>query len=338
MALAPVFPLSEERLEVEEVYKSFLVSNARNSKRTAGEYKSRVEEFFQMTAKKDLEFLTLEDIQKIKLSHVKLYVNELTQRGNTDKTISTKLYTVKSFYNELLKNELQVNPMIFDINLNIKSKQTESLSFEELDMLYEFMLNEKALSLEKYLFVKTLFVTGNRASATLNMTWDDITQKNDLVTGQKVWVVTVADKGGRDGKEKDKPIPDEFYEELQQLRTESNKLFNFTYTTIIRAFDRFSKKIGRDITPHSMKATGVTLGYQLTKDIELCRQYASHEDISTTALYLNEEKSYVNQLSYNMCRKLDESKLLNMSREELLNFLMDNKNADLKRSILMRLG
>lgn len=329
-----VVQLNAEQLVIWEVWESWLESCARASGGTAKEYKSRVEEFFKLTAETEVEFLTLNIIKKIKHSHVKKYVGKLTEKGNSDNTISAKLYTVKSFYNELLKNELEVNNMIFKVKLNVEEKHHESLSFEELETLYEFMLNEKEKGLEKYLLLKTLFTTGNRKSATFNMTWkDSFSQKNDIETGQKVWIVHEMDKGK---KTKDKPIPDEFYEELQQLNKGQDKVFSIATKTVERALERFSKQLGRKITMHSMKATGVTLGYQMTKDINLCKQYASHEDISTTAIYLREEKSYVNQLSYNMSRKLDESKLLNMSHEKLLEFIMKNK--DIKTSILVRLG
>lgn len=324
----------EERQKIMDVWNTWLGSFARNSKGTAKEYRSRVKEFFQLTIQTDIQFLTLEKIKKIKYHHVKTYVEKLTEKGNSDKTISTKLYTVKSFYNELLKNELFVNNTIFKVNLNIDENHHEALSFDELDMLYEFMLNEKEKALEKYLFLKTLFTTGNRQGATFKMTWEDsFKRKVDMDTGKEVWIVEVIDKGK---KRVEKPIPDEFYEELQQLNKGQKKVFPIADRTVERALERFSEKIGRNITMHSMKATGVTLGYQMTKDINLCKQYASHEDISTTAIYLREEKSYVNQLSYNMSRKLDETKLLNMSHEELLQFIMNNK--DIKTSILVRLG
>lgn len=327
----------KEHLKIAKVYDSFLRSNARNSKKTAKEYESRVKEFFLMTLEKMIPYITLEEINSIKHSDVKLYVSKLTERGNADKTISSKLYTVKSFYNELLKEGMKVNSTIFKVKLKIEEKHHESLSFDELDMLYDFMLNEeKELGLEKYLLLKTLYTTGNRKSATFNMSWSDsFSRQIDIETGQQVWVVTVLDKGK---KVIEKPITDEFYAELQQLNKGSDKVFTIATKTVERALERFSKKIGRNITMHSMKSTGVTLGYSLYKDINLCKQYASHEDISTTALYLREEKSYVKQLSYNISRTLDESRLLSMSREELLDFIMKKENSDIKSAIILRLG
>ncbi|MFJ8247350.1 tyrosine-type recombinase/integrase [Peribacillus asahii] len=334
--VSQLIPFNKEQLAVTKVYQTFLASHERNSSRTSEGYEARVREFFNLILKKPIEYLTIEDIDSIKHSDVQRYVSKLENKGNSNNTIKVKLYSVSSFYKSLLKDDMKVNPAVLGVELNVEEKHHEALSFNELEQLYDFMLNEeKEMGLVKYLFLKTLFTTGNRKTSTLSMTWkDSFIQRTDIETGKRVWVVSVVDKGK---KIVEKPIPDEFYEELQQLNEGKEKVFNIASKTIERALERFSKKLGRNITIHSMKATGVTLGYQLTKDMNLCKQYASHEDISTTAIYLRDERSYVKQLSYNMSRRLDESKLLNMSRDELIEFLMDNKNKDIKNSILLRL-
>ena len=323
--------------KVQDVYKSFLGIHGNNSEKTALEYDKRVREFFRLTLDKDIEHVTLDDIQSITKSDVQnKYIDKLMENENQGNTIKTKLNSVRSFYNELLSNDLSVNPMIFKIKISTDVQHVNSLSFEELGSLYKFMLEEeKEMGLEKYLFLKTLFTTGNRKTATLNMTWrDNFLRKTDVETGQKVWVVKVIDKGK---KIVEKPIPDEFYEELQQLNRGQDKVFAISSKTIERSLERFSEKIGKKITIHSMKSTGVTYGYSLYKDINLCKQYASHEDISTTAIYLRDESSYTKQLSYNLSRTLDESILEDMSHEELLEFILDKKNEDIKNSILLRL-
>lgn len=329
-----VYDFNPSQSEVNKIYRSFIDFHERNSEKTAVEYASRIEEFFESILGRELKFVTIEDIQGIMHNDVKTFVKTLSEKGNTDKTIAAKLYSVASFYNELQKNNIAVNPAVLKVSLKIKKNHHESLSFEELEELYQFVLAEKEKPLMKYLYLKTLFTTGNRKTATLNMKWSNFSRKTDMETGRRVWVVTVTDKGG---KEIEKPISDEFYEELQQLNDGQEKVFQISDKTIERSLKRFSEQVGRNITIHSMKATGVTLGYQLTKNINLCKQYASHEDISTTAIYLRDEKSYVNQLSYNMSRELEESRLLEMSREELIEFLMDHKNRDIKNSILLRL-
>lgn len=327
--------IREDHLDVQDVFKAFIKSHERNSTRTAKEYEVRIAEFFRVVISKETKFVTMLDIEKIKHSHIKMYVSYLTEQGNTDKTIATKLYTLKSFYNDLLKNDLKVNPTIFAVNLKIQKNHHEALTFDELDSLFKFMQEEKAMGLEKYLFLKTLYTTGNRRSATFSLKWSDFKQKRDPETNDLVWIVSTIDKGG---KHVEKPISDEFYAELKQLDNGQENVFGISSKTIERALKRFSQTIDKDISMHSMKATGVTLGYAMTKDINLCKQYASHADISTTAMYLREEVNYTKQLSYNMSKELDDDALLEMSHEDLIRFIMDSKNVDIKKSILMRIN
>ncbi|PGA25406.1 MULTISPECIES: tyrosine-type recombinase/integrase [Bacillus cereus group] len=319
--------------KIYNIFQSFIRAHTMNSKRTASEYKSRITEFFHIILNKPVQLVKEEDVLNIERLDIQNYISKLLKNGNSKGTIKTKLNSVSSFYSEMMKNKVLLNPSILRVSMKTTTKHHDSLSFHELDNLYEFMRSEKELSLEKRLVTKFFATTANRKSVTFNMTWDDITQKTDVVTGRKVWVATVIAKGE---KESEKPISDEFYEELQQLNSGQDKVFSLSPRTYERALERFSKQLGRKVTIHGLKATAVTLGYQMTKDINLCKQLADHEDISTTGIYLKEEKSYTNQLSYNMSRKLDDSILKDMSKEDLMKFLEDNE--DIKNSILMRLG
>jgi integrase len=336
LAQAQVFNI--RNTDVQEVYKAFLSSHYRNSPRTAEEYDARVREFFKLILGKNIEYVTLEDIQSIKNKDVQTkFVDELIKRGNSTSTIRTKLNSVKSFYDDLLKNELQVNPMALKVKMKVNVKHHESLTIDEYFELLEFLKTEDD-GLEKYLLTKTLFHTGNRKTATINMTWNNIVRKRDVVIGENVWVIQVMDKGQ---KPVEKPISDEFYEELQQLNNGQEKVFPVlsrqgAYKRYERSLKKYGKMIGKDISIHTLKATAITIAYQMTKDINLCKQLGSHSSIATTEIYIKDEKSYVNQLSYVMSKKLDESILDKMSHEELLKFIKDNE--DIKRMILMRLS
>lgn len=327
--------------KVAKVYKSFLSLHSKNSKRTAEEYHARVQEFFKMTVGKDIRFVTIQDIDSVEKSDVQIkYIDELVNRKNKYSTIQVKLNSVRSFYNEMLANGLKVNPMIFKVRLPKDGKHHNSLDKDELEMLFDFMKEQKELSTEKYLLCKMLFTTANRKTATMGlskecgMTWEDnLVIRRDLNTGEDIHVVRIHDKGN---KWIEKPISSEFYEELQQINKGQKHVFPFNPRTLSRALEGFSTKIGRKITPHSLKASAITIGYQMTKDIELCRQLGGHSSIVTTEIYLSKEKSLVNQLSYKIGNKVDESLLETLSHRELLDFI--NANKDIKMSIILRLG
>jgi len=327
-------------MDVQEVYEAFLSSHHRNSPRTAEEYDSRVKEFFQLTLRKDIKFVTVEDIKSIKNADVQLkFVDVLLERGNKTGTVRTKLHSVKSFYDDLLKNEYEVNPMALKVKLKVETKHHEALSLKEYFELLEFMAKEKSDMLEKYLLSKTLYHTGQRKTATLSMTWkENFIQKKDSETGEMIWIIKVKDKGQ---KWKEAPISDDFYNELQQLNNGQENVFaelskKNAYKRYENSMKKFGKIIAKSISIHTMKATAITIGYMMTKDINLCKQLGGHSSIATTEIYIKEEKSYVKQISYNMSRKIDEDALESLSNRELLDLI--NANKDIKMQLLTRLG
>lgn len=324
---------------VQEVYKSFLNQHKRNSENTSSSYDKRVREFFKLVLGKDIERVTLDDIQSIENMDVQnQYVEKLIKHGNTGNTIATKLHSVKSFFDELLKNNMQVNPMVLKVRIKKDIKHTEALSAEELIGLYEFLKTEKD-GLEKYLLAKTLFHTANRKTATLNMKWkESFVQRKDSISGEMIWVIRVLDKGKQ---WKEKPISDEFYKELQQLNHGQEMVFPVLskpnmYKRYERSVKKYGKKINKNISFHTMKATSITIGWQMTKDMNLCKQLGGHAKASTTEIYINQEKALTNQLSYGLSKDIDEQILDKLSHEELINFIHENE--DIKTMIVLRLN
>ena len=318
--------------EVSDIYDSFIRNNYRNSQKTGEEYARRIEEFCNMVFDKSVKFVTAEEFSQLKSVDIESrYVQKLEGNGNSNSTITTKLRSVKSFTTELSRNDISVNPAIFNIKIKKTTKHHQALSKDELMDMYEFMKAESVMGTEKYLIAKTLFITGNRRTATFNMNWSDIEKKCD-VSGAEVWVITVKDKGG---KVVEKPIADEFYEELCQLKGESEKVFTMNPKTFWRSIKKYGAVIDKDITIHSLKATALTLGYQMTKDINLCKQLGSHSSIATTELYIKEEKSYSNQISFLTSSTQDDSILDSMTHEEMIQFLEENQ--DIRNLIVNRL-
>lgn len=333
MNLAKSIPLKDYRTA--KLFNTFLDSHERNSLETKKNYARRIEEFFEVITDMSITFLSIEEVKAITHEDVQNYVTELIEKKeNSHSTIITKLNSVKSFYDFLLRNQIQVNPTILKVNLKKNVKHSEAMTHNELELLYDFMKKETKLANEKYLLVKTMYTTASRVSVAVNLKWSDFRREHDIATGKSVWVLSVIGKGS---KVIEKPIADDLYNELLQLKTEGqDKIFNVSSRTLERALERFSKVIGKTISPHCLKATSLTLAYQSTKDVKLVQQLGDHSSSSTTMdIYVKEEKEYTKQLSYNMSRELDDTKLRDMSKEDLLAFL--DENPDIKYSILLRM-
>lgn len=312
--------------EIFDIFKTFIESNERNSKRTAVEYENRVREFFQFMFRKDVEDVTVNDVKKIKPKDVESFVGSCLSKGNSNSTIQTKVRSVKSFFKELSRNGIRVNVDIFTVKLKNQTKHHDALyNMAEVEKLYEFAKGRVNFPDEQYLYIKSLFITANRMESMFKLKWTDIKKKFDYATGESVWVVVVIDKGN---KEISKPITEEFYNELLSLKVDDDLIFkNISESTIRRTMKAFSRILddGRDITIHGIKASALTIAYKMCKDINKVKQLGSHSSISTTEIYVREEESYTEQLSYLLGKRIDFEKVNQLSHEELLNIVMSNE-------------
>lgn len=317
-------PIMED--EVFEIYKTFIEGRA--SKKTAEEYDRRVREFANFLFGKKVEHLKTKDVESLRLKHVETFVNHLRAKGNSESTILTKIRSVKSFFVKLKKNGLNIQMEIFDIDAKqVEKKHHNALyTIEEVNALFEFIKNSQSTNREELLMcVKTMFVTGNRVSSVLGMKWTDITQEKDMKTGELVWVTHVLDKGSQ---KVEKPITNEFYEELSSVKIEGEeKIFpNIAKHNIKYIIKKFGKSIGRELTVHSIKGSALTVAYKRTKDLNKVKQLGSHASVSTTEIYVKEEKSYTDQLSYSLFKPIDVEAVKSLSKERLLEIILESED------------
>lgn len=323
--------------EAFEIYTQFIKTSKNNSANTARNYEGRIKEFFDIVFNKDISKVTGQELRKLMPNDVTTYINILIAKGNSKNTVITKLRSVRSFFKELSINRVVKYDLdMFKARFDSDEKHYDSLySLEEVRGLYDFALGRKNYPQEQYLFIKSLFVTANRKSAMMELKWSDITKKFDYPTGKSVWVIEVLDKGN---KVVEKAIADEFYEELLQLKQGEKVFPNMTDDIIRGTMESFTKALndGRNITVHGIKASALTIAYKLTKDIMKVKQLGSHKDISTTQIYIREDDSYTEQLSYKLNGgNINTEKIRELSHEALLDLIMNNE--DLKYAVTLKL-
>lgn len=325
-----------------EIYKYFIEENSRNSENTSKNYNTWVREFFGIVLGKELEFVTISDIQGIRNVDVQKYISILLDDGrNKETSVKPKLYSVKSFFKALKKNNIDINPSVLETSLKgVTEHHAAMVGIEEVEKFFEHMKCEKEYPTEKYLLSKLLIVTGNRLSATLAMTWGDIVDKIDVETGSAVKVVRVLDKGKKVNL---KAISNEFYNELSQglrnKKDESEKIFTITDSRFRCAVKRFNKKYGTKLKPHSLKASAVTLGFIMEKDINKSKQHGSHASIRTTEIYVRSEDKLKEQLSFKMDKlfeRVQESEIDKLSKEELLSIVKSDEY--IKQKVLEKIA
>lgn len=311
----------------------FLTSKARRSENTAKMYKSHIKEF--------LSFLNIEEtdklqkFQSVKHMNVLQYVGMLEDKGNSAQTIGTKLAALKSLWKHFSK-DYDINPSIWDVDLLKEENSHPEFTSEEFELFLDFCLEQQCKGLEKKLYFETLYVTGLRKTAVLEMKWSDVNKVKDI-SGDDVWVIKVRDKGN---KFDEVPISDEFYEKLTYIKTDSENIFQFNEKTLYKVISQFKEKYGieKKLTIHSIKSTSVTDSWRRTKDIKKVQEHGHHSDPSLTIRkYVRAETSLKDKMSYRMDSKVETRTLENLSKEELLS-LISRSSDNTKNELLQLLG
>ena len=309
---------------------NFFNDKGRGSSNTSKTYKQHVQEFLTFF-NLDKEYVELEDLTNIKHRDILTFVNYLEQSGNKSSTIKAKLAGLKSLWKFLAKDYgTNFNPYIWDVTL-VKEEETNHPEFtsEEFELFLEFAKSQQQKGLEKYLYFKTLYVTGLRKQAVLDMIKSNINKVTDI-SGDDLWVIKVRDKGG---KYDSIPISDEFYSELSQLlngKLQADKIFNINDKTLYKVISDFRKKynIDKKLTIHSIKSTSVTETWNRTGDIKLTQEQGHHADATITLRkYVRSDRNLKNKMSYKMDKKVDTKSLEDLTKEQLINIINNCSDA-----------
>jgi integrase len=319
-----------------KMIESFLLEKIDNyEEKTSINYRSHYNQFFLFLRNKTIEELTWNDFLSITTEECKAYRTFLLKEKNLSRnTINTKLASVISLYKNLYKDNKNVD---LDVILNVERlkiiEDTDKTSYgslteEEMQSFLSFCSQEERQSLVKTLFFETLLITGNRRDSILNLRWEQICQKMSN-SKELTWTIYVFDKG----KSVTKPISNNFYEKLCQLKTlETNpkdRVFDISDKTVSKTLAKFCTWAGinqkeRKIVIHSIKKTSTDMVFDITGDIKMAQLQGSHKSVETTIKrYLDKNRDYQDNPSYSMFENLELNLnvLESASKEELIEAL-----------------
>lgn len=331
--------------KIEEVYNYWIKSSV--SENTKKSYRRVMPQFFSMMFDKEIKDITKEDIDSIlPLSVAKKYKEPLSLAGNKNSTIIQNMSVVSSFFRQLEVNR------VFDVNYQwlkeacfntkrIKNDQQHrgNMSYNDYQNVktwlsqYEFHVRY-ADKKDKYpLLLEFMWNTASRITAVFNLKWSDIKYEEDGL-GNYGYTAYIHDKGGKVNK---KALTNDFYNRLKDVLFQDSfddKVFKdlsqIGFTGLMKEYCEISDK---EFTPHSIKRGSVTFLYSITHDLVLTQRFADHDDPKTTVGYIQAEEDRTKQGSYIISKKFDFDKLNELSKDDLLNII--NENKDLQYRMLM---
>lgn len=293
----------------------FLNEMGVESEHTRKAYEIDIRQFFKLIKGKDLEYLTLSDVQ-LRKNDVEKFKQLLLEEGMARSTINRKISAIRSLLENLKANDWDVNTNFFK---KVKWLKTQDNKYGILDvheiweMAWLARKKEREYKEIKYYFILFALDTCLRKQAILNLKWSDFEEVEDGV------IVHAIDKGNKEFRQK---ISKEFYNELLSIKKDDDeRVFPISSQSVDDMICRLKKIMNipdkRNITFHSIRKAGITFQYRITGDITQAMKAAGHSNPTTTMRYLDlRDYGVIGAVSFG--NKIDEKLYKKVSHEELI--------------------
>lgn len=292
------------------------------SKNTKITYETTYKHFFNYMKNKELNELTIEDLQ-FKKSDIMHYKNHLIKTySNT--SVNQKISHLKALYLYLKSIDYEVNPNIFDLRRlpEYDAKKRGTLHWEEVDQMTRLVKKQRK-GLEKSLLIELAAKTSIRLDALLNLTWNNFEKMNG------VYAIRTVDKG----KENIKAIYPEHYERLSKIKKSyTNKVFSLTHKTVHKMMKQLVEEMDisdrRNITFHSLKKCGIEEAHILSNgDIKQMAQQGNNSEHIVLKNYAELENDPSKLICLQIGKDIDLEPLKQLTKEELISIIEESDRA-----------
>lgn len=293
----------------------FLNEMGIESEHTRRAYETDIRQFFKLIKGKDLEHLTLEDLQ-LRKNDIEMFKQILLDNGTARSTINRKVAALRSLLKSLKANEWDIKIDFFHTVKSLKTQddQYDALEIHEVEKMAELALEEVNDAQIKHYLILFALDTCMRKSALLNLKWSDFEVHENEV------FVNYIDKGKKEFRKK---ISKSFYNKLLSIKKEGEeRVFPISVYSVDEMMKRLRKKMNIDpnrrIVFHSIRKAAITFHYRKSKgDIIQAKKAAGHSNIQTTMRYIKEPE-YEEMGAVSCSSNLDEELYKKVTHEELI--------------------
>ncbi|WP_339194017.1 site-specific integrase [Paenibacillus sp. FSL P4-0176] len=299
-----------------------------NSVHTQKNYERSLRSFYMWYKGKEIEMLVRQDmkIRNADLIGYQIYLKE-HPIDYSNNSINNIMAAVQSFYEFLEINEYDVNSKFAKVKvLPDDSERSGALYYNEAEKMASLLREEKVKGIEKAAFVRLAYTASFRKSTLLSICYSDI----KLDDNRGYYNIHTVGKGG---KKHTVPISKELYSELLLIKNQKyygrygdDKIFHLSTKTIQVMMDNLKEQMGispeRNVKFHSLRNVAAGFG-----TLEEAKKHLNHTNVSTTETYyrhVNEDRS--NSISLRMEEKIEDSILEKLSKEELIELIMQQNH------------
>ena len=264
-------------LKDEKNYSNYTITN----------YSIDIEEFYVFLKKENITRL-----QDVDYKMLRKYLNYMTENKYSNKTISRKLSSLRTFFKYLVKKEIiNDNPMILISNPKEEKKLPKYLNYGEIEKILEIPNKETTLGLRNACILEILYSTGIRVSELVNLKIRDIDFYNKKIRvlgkGNKERIVLFGNRCENLLKRYIK----ESRVVLNKKKVEYLFLNNLGQNISVRSIENIIDKIEKEaclkfsISPHVFRHTFATHLLDNGADLNSVKELLGHENLNTTAIY-----------------------------------------------------
>jgi integrase/recombinase XerD len=239
---------------------------------------------------------------KVKLDHLKAFVEFLNERGVSPRTQARTISGIKSFYKYLLiEGKIENDPTSLLESPKIGRKLPDILSMEEIDSLINAIDLNKAEGQRNKAMLETLYSCGLRVSELVNLKITNLFfeqgyikvegkgEKERLVPASKS-AITEINKYLNNYRKKLRVSKES--ENILFLNRRGRKLSRVMIFTIIK---NLAEKVGMEkrISPHTFRHSFATHLINGGADLRAVQEMLGHESILTTEIYTHLDRDYL---------------------------------------------
>ncbi len=267
---------------------SYLKNQKRFSNQTVTAYKTDLKQFFDFLS---AQYEISDDISVVNAQVIRSWLVELTESGVTNRSISRKISTLRTYFKFLKKNDLNPqNPMAKIVPPKLEKKLPVFVNELDMDRLFRLIEFEDSFFGQRdKLMIELFYVTGIRLSELINLTSKSINS-----SGQSIKVL------GKRNKERIIPLSGEMTNQLVEF--EKLKTLKFPksakFFTTDKGEDMYPKFVYRKInhyisqvstitkkSPHVLRHTFATHLLNNGADLNAIKELLGHANLSATQVY-----------------------------------------------------
>jgi integrase/recombinase XerD len=232
-------------------------------------------EFYDFTAGKFIEWLTIRDLNEVKPFHVRSYLAGLNSRGLADRTVHGHARGIRAFLNFCHEEGYIDDPIVVKMP-KVRQKRLPMLTVEELNMVLAACRTPR-----NYALLLLLADTGLRLSEAASLAWGDMNIGTGLVRVRK----------GKGGKERSVVIGAKTRRAILKYRRTiahdvNVSVFNLKRTGMRTALYRIGQSAGVHLTSHMIRRTFATLTLKSGGNLLYLQAMMGHESLEQTRQYI----------------------------------------------------